>query len=150
MEKIKVVIGDWSGDGHDYYDEIVFKVNKDISTLRQGYKDSCKKTGVQFNINEDYTGLGKDAAHICTEYIDCLVPKYVRDILKEFDIYPEKGPLEPDYFAELILEFIRLSVPDLEWEESSFKRSELKNITPLNGWWNAELNVQFGYGLYGD
>lgn len=43
---------------------------------------------------------------------------------------------------------IKLSLPDLILEEAKFKRSELKNIEPVNGWWNPELNCQFGYGLY--
>jgi hypothetical protein len=55
--------------------------------------------------------------------------------------------VELEGFAELIMAFIKISVPDLIWEEASFKRSELKTIEPINGWWNDELNVAFGYGL---
>jgi hypothetical protein len=51
--------------------------------------------------------------------------------------------------VELILNFIKLSLPGFQWEEASYKRSELRKIPSLNGY-GPELNVQFGYGLYGD
>ncbi len=49
-------------------------------------------------------------------------------------------------FALLIMEFIKLSLTDLTYEEAYFKKSELKTIPPINGWWNNALN--FGYGLF--
>lgn len=57
MQKFKVVIGDWSQDGHNMYDEFVFESNKSVKALQEGYKKSCKLTGLQFNHNDDYTGL---------------------------------------------------------------------------------------------
>lgn len=157
--KFKVVIGDWSSDGHSKSDEYVFEGNYPVSKLRQAYKDSCRLTGVQFNHNQNYTGIElgwrerrekNQRREICTEYEDDSMGRFAYDTLKKFGLkVGEYGDsLGIDEFTELILNFIKLSLPDFKWDEAAFKRSELKNIPPLNGYWNKELNVQFGYGLY--
>lgn len=43
MSKVKLSIGDWSQDGHNQSEDFVYEVNKTVSEIRQGYKDSCKK-----------------------------------------------------------------------------------------------------------
>jgi len=158
--KVKLTIGDWSQDGHNQYDEFVYESNKTVQEIRQAYKDSCKLTGLQFNINEDYTGLNLtwqhpeyNKRHICTEYEDSSVSDLAKEILKNHGIKLwEEG--EEDYiesveeFIDILIQFIKLSLPDLELKEASFKKSELKNIDPINSWWNDELNHQFGYGLF--
>ena len=156
MGKVKLTIGDWSKDGHGLSEFFVYEVNKSVSEIRQGYKDSCKKLGLQFNENKNYSGLAEHFdygtnLHICTEYERDLLSVEAKDILfnNGIDIneyFDECVELEG--FAELIMAFIKISVPDLIWEEGSFKRSELKTIEPINGWWNDELNVTFGYGLF--
>lgn len=47
--------------------------------------------------------------------------------------------------AKLIMNFIALSMP----EDFTYKLTE-SEIEPINGDWNGELNVQFGYGLFFD
>ena len=54
----KLVLGDWSDDGHGISKDFLFECNYDVHKIRQAYKDSCKKLGVTFNHNKDYTGLG--------------------------------------------------------------------------------------------
>lgn len=161
--KFKVVIGDWSDDGHGKSDKFVFKGNYPVETLRQAYKDSCKLTGVQFNHNQDYTGIEidknlpyqmrwgeEDKRRVCTEYGNNFIDMFAYNILKEFGLDVEGCDEEIDIerFVEILLSFIKLSLPDFQYEEAPYKRSELKEIPPLNGYWNKDLNVQFGYGLY--
>lgn len=150
--KFKVVIGDWSGDGHSQSDEIAFIGNKPVSELREGYKNSCRKLGVAFNHphykNDDWT---PDSARlqICTSYEESRPKPEALEILKANGLeFFDEDLVDDDIleFAQLILKFIKISIPDFEWEEAAVKRSE--EVEPLNGWWNAELNVQFGYGLY--
>jgi hypothetical protein len=162
--KVKLTIGDWSGDGHNQSEDFVFEVNKSVEEIRQAYKDSCKLTGMQFNHNENYTGIKYDwqAARnyeICTKYEDgCMRADLVKK-LKTFGLDATNFSIEDveegedchfdtDTFAELIMEFIKLSLHDLTYEEAAFKKSELKTIPAINGWWNEQLNVQFGYGLF--
>ena len=42
------------------------------------------------------------------------------------------------------MKFIGLSMPQ-DWKYEHYIDDE---IEPINGWWNKDLNVQFGYGLY--
>lgn len=161
MVRVKLSIGDWSKDGHNQCEYFVYEVNKSVSAIRQSYKDSCKLTGLQFNAGENYTGLTAHSTygsllHICTEYTDNALSTNAKerlsnngiDVSKCFDEDEEDCCIDVAAFAELILQFIKLSIPDFVWEEAAFKKSELENIEPINGWWNAELNVQFGYGLF--
>jgi hypothetical protein len=165
MYKVKLTIGDWSGDGHEHYEEFVYNSNKTAEEIRQGYKDSCKLTGISFNHNEDYTGLdlkNRTDRHIATEYenpivselaVDILFKKFNIDFCKIFGLTEEEILIEceiqdAEQFINLLVDFIKLSLTDLVLEEASFKKSELKNIEPINGWWNKSLNCQFGYGLY--
>jgi hypothetical protein len=168
--RFKISIGDWSSDGHGTCEYFVYQANKTIDELRQAYKDSCKLTQIQFNhFDENYIGIPKPEwslrklYSICTEYQHCTATKEQHTKLKSFgldlarysdDILEEENPDEyvnlynPALFSELILDFCKLSLPDLEYEEAAFKNSELKGITPFNGWWNDALNVQMGYGMF--
>ena len=166
--KFKISIGDWSSDGHGKCEYYIFEANHEVEVLQDGYKKSCLLTGLQFNHNENYTGIkfdwkNSDDYQICTEYEKCTASKIQYDTLKRFGLDLQNySPniiedddedkyvwlCDPDLFAIMILDFIKISIIDLEYTEASFKKSELKNIPSLNGWWNDKLNVQFGYGIF--
>ena len=170
--RFRVVIGDWSSDGHGKSDEYVFQSNKSVEEMQQAYKDSCALTGVQFNHNATYTASDPTQrrenrkSQIFCEYEDggisksnlesltsagLDVQKYCgNDIEKNYDDISDKYwvGISPEGCAYLILDFIKLSLPDLEYEEAFYKFTELKKMPPLNGWWCEGLNHQFGYGLY--
>ncbi len=55
MNKMYLVLGDPSQDGHSQYDKVLFEVNKTLEEVQQAYKDSCKLTGISFNHSYDYT-----------------------------------------------------------------------------------------------
>jgi hypothetical protein len=149
-----LLLGDWSKDGHNQSDEILFESNVDVATIRKAYKDSCKLTGVSFNHNEDYTGLERDwqiadKYRIATEYEDNRISKETLDVLSKFGLtkkllndfgYQEDG-LCKDSFVKLWIWFVKLSNPNIE-----LKRIK-EEIPYINGYW-GDLNVQFGYGLY--
>ncbi|CAL9986301.1 hypothetical protein VPHD479_0283 [Vibrio phage D479] len=154
MHKMKLVVGDWSDDGHGKSREVVFEVNHPVEVIQQAYKDACKLTGVQFNHNEDYTGRGSWSEgkryQICADYEQsALFPETV-EILREFEGFDEHIDITEEcneYYIESSFEelwwwFVSLALPDVEYHE-------LKDeIPPINGWWNKNLNVQFGYGLF--
>ena len=157
--KLRITIGDWSDDGHGVSEQFVYDSNKTVKEIQDAYKASCKLTGLQFNHNANYTGLKEHDGygsfrHICTEYEECEISEEALEILTEHGIvinFLEKEDslvLYEDTFLQLLIDFIKLSLPDLELVEAAFKKSELKNIPAVNGWWNKDLNVQFGYGLY--
>jgi len=152
--KVKLTIGDWSGDGHSVSEILVYESNKSVEEIRQAYKNSCKLTGLSFNHNEDYTGLnlgyGTDR-QIATEYEDSNLSELAVNIFEKYKIksyIPFQEEPDANTFTNLLIDFIKLSLPDLILEEASYKKSELKDIPAINGWWNDSLNCQFGYGLF--
>lgn len=150
---IKIPIGDWSDDGHGKCEVFEIESNYPVKDLQEAYKASCKLTGLQFNHNQNYTGLPehnqyRTERHICTEYEDGSLSEFAIEVLQEHginldEILTDGEYLDPNSFARLILEFINLSMPkDWIWK---FIENEGEY---LNGFWNGNLNVQFGYGLF--
>jgi hypothetical protein len=155
MEKhvIKIPIGDWSDDGHGKCDIYKIESNYPVGDLQNAYKASCKLTGVQFNHNQDYTGLKpsyRSERLICTEYEDGSVSSFAQEVFEEFGC-TDKFLLEEGYFdgtkhfTKVLLWFIGLSMPK-DWVWNLIAEDD--NIPYLNGFWNDNLNVQFGYGLF--
>lgn len=159
--KFKVNIGDWSGDGHSQNEQFIIESNHSVDELQKAYKKSCKLTGIQFNRNEDYTGLKPetypheeyDSRLVCTEYEESIISPLALKILKKFKVpLPEQDEEieeEEKYYAEgpekflnILMNFIGLSLKGLEYQIVG------EELPYLNGNWNKDLNVQFGYGLF--
>lgn len=153
----KLVLGDWSEDGHGISKNILVDCNcESVTDIQNAYKESCKKLGVQFNHTEDYTGKHLqygDPHLIWTEYEEDDMSAVAYDILNKagcFDgIYVEKTDKGRYYIEDreecacLIMNFIALSMPD------GFTYKIVKENYPcINGYWNKNLNSQFGYGLF--
>ena len=109
---------------------------------------------ISFNHNEDFTetkrGRDADNYRICCEYENNLVHKEVMNVLAKHhcdlveEICENEGYIDKDLFVMLLMWFIQQSLPELKWE----KVAEKNQIPVLNGYWDENLNVQFGYGLY--
>lgn len=149
MFEITMPIGDWSNDGHGRCDEVDFMSNYDVHALRVAYIESVKRTDVSFDHETDRT-----ATQLCTEYEDDGVPV---DVIRKFvefgyvmtdddkaNTYNGVISFSSEEFGKLILWFIGLSMPD-DWEYAV--KEQTKKVY-LNGYWNEELNVGFGYGLF--
>jgi len=156
--KMKLILGDWSGAGLGKTEAEIYEVNYPVEAVQQAYKDSCKLTGVQFNVNEDYTGLAKERGweenqkyQIAAHYGDYKISEEAYTLLKEAGMDLDKSTIYEDDddesvwiddFSGLWWDFIKLSLPDLVYEE-------IKDDTPvINGYWNKNLNVGFAYGMY--
>jgi hypothetical protein len=166
-----LVLGDWSDDGHGKSDKVLLESNVDVATIQQAYKDSCKLTGVSFNHNDDFTGVKSkrkfdeaDEYHIATEYERSgIPPKALSELIKrgfkeaflENENYEFKGWEKivesgedlhfDDLFVDIWIWFVKLSLPS----DVVLQEVDNKNNPPvINGYWNKNLNVQFGYGLY--
>lgn len=145
---VKLVLGDDSGDGHGVTKEVRYTSNYDRDTIWKAYMDSCEKTGIQFNHNENYTGLPdlEDWQQIFTEYGDAYMTEKAADALKAHGIDPasygeEDGDheyyFEEDGAAKLIMAFIALSMPN-DWTYGLVE----DDFETIN-------DPQFGYGLLG-
>lgn len=167
MNKMYLVLGDWSDDGHGKHEKVLLQSNVDVSVIQQAYKDSCKLTSVSFNHNEDYTGLNRsyeenDEYNIATEYERSGIPAkalkelikhgFKEDILDKYDFEDWEENMNDgedlefdDLFTEIWIWFVKLSLP----KDAILKiANEEENIPNINGYYSDTLNVQFGYGLY--
>lgn len=148
---MKLVLGDWSEDGHGISDEVIVHVNYSVTDVQNAYKAACKKTGISFNHNDDFTEIERDyderrKYHIATEYEQGLwdFSGEVADILALHRVPPPTDDGDPiEEYVKLWFNFVRIILPDL-----SYTIDEPEDIPAINGYWNNNLNVQFGYGLY--
>ncbi len=152
MNEMYLVLGDWSDDGHGKSRKELYLVNKSVLEVQEAYKASCKLTGIAFNHNENYTGIKRDWKEekdyqICTEYEGFQVSAFVMEVLEKFDcpLYEdlkEDDGWVGDLFEDLWWWFVGLSLEGLEYSRKN------DNIPCINGYWNDNLNTQFGYGLF--
>ena len=165
--RIDIVLGDWSDDGHGVSEKYPILMNKTKKEMQEAYKASCKALGISFNHNDDYTGIkgNRDRYQICTEYERPYVYPETLEILKNagcplIDIFNEQEEFtseqletyiddeEPfaitdeDVFVNLLMWFVGYSLPGFEWEKT------VDDTPVFNGYWDEGLNVQFAYGLY--
>lgn len=151
MNKMNLVLGDWSDDGHGKTTNVTVEVNKTVVEVQEAYKASCKLTGISFNHNVDYTEKKRDWKEakkymVCTKYEENTLTNEVKEVLKRFncpeDIIENFDEECFENFVKLWFWFVKLSLPDLVY-------TEIKNDIPtINGYWNENLNVAFGYGLF--
>lgn len=168
MNKMYLVLGDWSDDGHGKHDKILLESNVSVKDIQDAYKASCKMTSISFNHNEDFTETDRgwkeaDKYRIACEYQDGQLSKFVFDILAKHGLTKgmlkewDNGCLDDDDFegngiglyvesyVQLWIWFVKLNLPS----SVIIKVVNEKNKIPcINGYWNDTLNVQFGYGLY--
>lgn len=155
MKKVKISIGDWSKDGHGKYDIFVFNTNKAVKEIQEAYLKSQKLLRLRFNSNEKIDGIDVghpewDVRGVCENYGDYHLNDFNKKILEDHGINIPDSYLDwmsEEEFVSLMIDVIKISLPDLEMEEASYKRSELDSIKPINAWW-CDLNVGWGYGLY--
>lgn len=154
MYKYVLNIWDWSDDWHWKNERIILESSHTKEEIIEAYKASCKLTWLQFNHNDDYTGLGWDwreekKRQIATEYEDSSMTKEQIAILKSHWIHIEwfDEDYEEDFyfdwiehFFELWIKFVTLSLP--EWKVKIIN-DDLEEIN-----WFGEFSQQFWYGLF--
>lgn len=168
-----LILGDWSEDGHGDSDNFGCRANKKVVEIQQAYKASCKLTGISFNHNEDFTDRMRPiniANHfrIATNYNESFIHEASYDVLNAYDcpyldaltkitrlddtIYTFDDVDSFKHYISIWWWFVTLSLPDLTYEMAiDFGVNDPgMESTPkhINGYWDAGLNVQFGYGLY--
>lgn len=131
---INLVVGDWSGDGHNKTEQSTIKCNIEKKELEKAYKKGTKKIG--FDLTQE----------VCEEYEDMSMPITIAEKLKAAGIDPleyaeqEEGREDMSFsydwiaFIKLWLRIAKLGNPNLEYDMSSSD--------------NQNINVG-GYGLLG-
>lgn len=143
MKKIKIEIGDYSGDGHGISEVVQLLCNRTIQELENLYKKSCELTGLQFTTNGDVSGRNRTWQEINKWKV---LQDYQENEMSEFqqkefakhgiEIDDLDFSYETDKFTSLFLEFLQLSDKELQWE---FVEEEQKEEV---------LQLYIGYGIY--
>ncbi len=81
---ISLVIGDWSGDGHDKRETINIKSSLDKKAMEKAYKKGAKKLGFDF------------CKDVCAEYEDNKIPSEKLDALVKLGLETKGMGLEYD------------------------------------------------------
>lgn len=126
MNRFYVVLGDWSSDGHGKSVNKFIESNVKLSVLEKAYKDSVKKTGIDFEEicqNYDDNSLPYD---IQIKFIELGCP--LKDILEldeeecqeTLDSEEDDVRLDDDSYIKILMWFVGLSVEGkFEWKDIS-------------------------------
>ncbi len=144
MHTYRVVIGDWSTDGHGRSDDYLVKTSHKQAECQQAYRDAVKASGVAL----DHQSKAKiqlccdfEDSYISAEAIQKLTELGVVWDFLESELNDDGGvSVGPDEMARLFMEMIRTQIPDFQYRF-------VKEPPALNGWW-GNLNVSIGYGCY--
>jgi hypothetical protein len=136
MNKLKLRIGDYSGDGHEKSETFYFLSNRTSSEIKEIIEKSNQLTGIDFeHLFSDYEQYNLTEEEISTleeKGIDfSKVIKYFYDsFTKERDEYG----FSTDDAVNLFMEYLKLSDSEL-----------IINLTNDD---YQEIDISFGYGLF--
>lgn len=115
MNKIRLILGDWSGDGHGKSEDIYVECNLDKDNLAKAFDAGVKKLEV-------------DISDCCSDYEDSSIPRDIYQIIAAVDpkwtkklLGEEEPENEYDYveyktFATLWMLTAQAGNPDLKWD----------------------------------
>lgn len=144
MMKVKLVIGDWSDDGHGKCDFVHFEVNKTQEEIIGAYKKFVKKYKIGFD-------RSKDVTIILADYEDNVLSVDIVKTMQEAGVRFDKLDHEiedgeywacPTDAAILFMEMARTQLDGFEYKIID------DDIPCLNGFWSKNFNVSIGYGCY--
>ena len=142
-------IGDWSKDGHSQSENITMEMNKSKAEIIDAYHKTTELLNMTFDSNDM---IGSNPIRLINSWEDNKLNKEVVDILSKHGVnfelfegyYPEEKVcyfVAAEEAAILFMEFVKISLPDLEYEH-------INDETPyLFGYW-GDLNISVGYGIF--
>ncbi len=148
--KFKVVIGDWSKDGHNQSEQYLFECNASIPDVKNAYKKAVKICKVSLHRDAG------DPDPILARYQDSKIPGPKVFALKilgvNFDFLSREDDIDEEedgslYFntedvAYLFMEMVRTQIDGF-----TYKRVN-DEIPVINGFWSDDFNYSFGYGTF--
>jgi len=143
-ERFKLVLGDWSGDGHNITEAYTVECDLTLDEAREAY----------FLAKEKLPDL--DPGSFCKDYEDCVLPEKVFNKLKElgcalggWEVYDADYGLEPEYLAEIIVWFLNQGNPKLNARlvDESIPSFHFCGTNKIGDQRNAHI-PSFGYGLF--
>jgi hypothetical protein len=111
---IKIMIGDWNGDGHNIYETYLIRSNFNKIWMSRAYEAASDELGFCF-INE-----------VATEYQNPYAPGYVvaklREVLEDDNILMDDNMIDTDYriyseqYLDIYLRILKFGDPDFRYE----------------------------------
>mgnify|MGYP000709303510 CR=1 FL=1 len=152
MYKLKLPIGDWSGDGHSQHTDYLIESNKPVEEVRELYFKACEKLGFTLDGNHELAP--------CAEYGDNRFPEETLDALLEFGVNinkelvaslkeqyeDEAGYIETEDFCDIVLELIKTQDETLSLKRITEERYPMFQFYGRD---NKSRHIgYFGYGLF--
>lgn len=108
---IRLIVGDWYGNGHDKTEDVIVKTNLDKNALLAAFKEGSEELG--FNFQEK----------VCADYEDNTIADKYSWILQGHGIevfsdeeFEEANALDTISYVKIWLEIAKLGNEDLEYE----------------------------------
>src|SRR4051812_43456676 len=156
-----ITLGDWLGSGHNEHLQFTYSASHSLTCQRSAYHNAVAMTGLRFHHNETM----HDPNALCVGYQNNRVTAYHMAVLqllsprgagKWTDHAPMGFTPRPIELAEMILWFNSLALPDFRYGALAEKsplashpnHADAIFMHSLNGFWHADLDVTFGYGLF--
>lgn len=144
MNKFKLILGDWSEDGHSIKKTVLFNCNRTIEELREMYFENVSTYG---NVMENYCSeygqrklFGEDLEDLKHMGID--LSENIKNQLKKEDF----AYIEINDMIDWFVQFMKLGNPSLILEHAQ------ENHVPsfhFYGYDSKQRHIgQFGYGLF--
>lgn len=139
----RIVIGDWSDDGHCQKEYYSFECNAEKEDIRKAYKQAAKKSGIAL-----HTDYRKKVRAICNAYQDSVIDDEAIEALKSIgvdfkNITIEENNIYPEGLAILFFEMVRTQLPNFEYKL-------VDEVLTINGFWQKDFNHMIGYGCFGN
>ncbi len=158
MYEFTIPIGDWSQDGHNQSEKFVVKSSLPPERLREAYLASCRLTGYQFHEGHhiqpyDSKNETLNGTALLCRFEDFQIPENVegellekhglnlRELVEEWEDDQPLCPFTSD-MPGILMAFIGLSI-DEEWTHEV-----VPGPKPLFGYYEPDLNISVGYGLF--
>lgn len=150
MNQFVLPIGDWSEDGHNESKNFTVNVNKTKEELITAYHETTKRLNMTFDTND----MRKSSPiRLLNEWEDNTLTADVVKKLQEGGVdmstFEDAEISDDGYFeycspkdaAILFMEFIKSTLPDMEYEFVDDQTNY------LFGYW-GDLNISVGYGCF--
>lgn len=149
MTTLKLVIGDWSHDGHNQSEFVYFDSNISEAEIKEAYLNAVAKCGVGLH----RARTGEQHESVCDEYEQRTIPLELKAKMEAIGVDFEKvggyecvegqwGDFGGKGIAKLFLELVRAVRPDFQYDIINDR------VPCINGFWSKDFNLGFGYGMY--
>lgn len=99
---INLVVGDWSGDGHEKTENILVLSNKSSKEIEKAYQDGTEILGFDFS------------EECCSDYEDYEIKEKYIKILKNENIKVDDNFMDIESFASIYIQICKLGDPELK------------------------------------